>query len=45
MSTWPGPSPELVGEALGLSPVLADYSDKRGYSPYDPRLMRRLVYG
>ncbi|MGP4092799.1 transposase, partial [Streptomyces sp. KR55] len=29
-----------------LSPVLADYTEKRGYPPYDPRLMvRLLIYG
>ena len=37
---------DLVDEALDLSPVLADYTEKRGYPPYDPRLMvRLLVYG
>ncbi len=30
---------ELVDEALDLGPVLADYTEKRGYPPYDPRLM------
>jgi transposase len=31
---------------LDLGPVLADYTDKRGYPPYDPRLMLRLlIYG
>ncbi|TDU01652.1 DDE family transposase [Streptomyces sp. 846.5] len=31
---------------LDLSPVLADYTEKRGYPPYDPRLMLRLlIYG
>ncbi|GAA2644129.1 hypothetical protein GCM10010307_48220 [Streptomyces vastus] len=31
---------------LNLSKVLADYTDKRGYPPYDPRLMLRLLtYG
>lgn len=35
-----------VDEALDLSPVLADYTDKRGYPPYDPQLMLRLLtYG
>jgi transposase len=35
-----------VDEVLDLGPVLADYTDKRGYRPYDPRLMLRLlVYG
>lgn len=37
---------ELVGEALDLSAVYADYSEVRGYPPYDPRLMLRLlIYG
>jgi transposase len=37
---------ELVGEALDLSAVYADYSQVRGYPPYDPRLMvRLLIYG
>ncbi|WP_449455869.1 IS1182 family transposase [Streptomyces dangxiongensis] len=37
---------DLVDEVLDLSPVLADYTDKRGYPPYDPRLMLRLlIYG
>lgn len=31
---------------LDLGAVLADYTDKRGYPPYDPRLMLRLlIYG
>jgi transposase len=31
---------------LDLGPVLADYTEKRGYPPYDPRLMvRLLIYG
>ncbi len=31
---------------LDLGPVLADYTEKRGYPPYDPRLMLRLlIYG
>jgi hypothetical protein len=33
---------ELVDEVLDLGPVLADYTEKRGYPPYDPRLMVRL---
>ena len=37
---------ELVDEVLDLSPVLASYTEKRGYPPYDPRLMvRLLIYG
>ena len=37
---------ELVGEALDLSAVYADYAEVRGYPPYDPRLMLRLlIYG
>ncbi|MEU5247804.1 IS1182 family transposase [Streptomyces asoensis] len=37
---------DLVEEVLDLGPVLADYTEKRGYPPYDPRLMvRLLVYG
>jgi transposase len=37
---------DLVDEVLGLSPILADYTEKRGFPPYDPRLMvRLLIYG
>ena len=37
---------DLVDEVLDLGPVLADYTEKRGYPPYDPRLMvRLLIYG
>ncbi|MEN8649434.1 IS1182 family transposase [Streptomyces sp. 21So2-11] len=37
---------DLVDDVLDLGPVLADYTDKRGYPPYDPRLMvRLLIYG
>lgn len=37
---------ELVDEVLDLSPILADYTEKRGFPPYDPRLMvRLLIYG
>src|SRR5215468_12614046 len=37
---------ELVDEVLDLGPVLADYTERRGYPPYDPRLMvRLLIYG
>lgn len=31
---------------LDLGPILADYTEKRGYPPYDPQLMvRLLIYG
>jgi hypothetical protein len=33
---------DLVDEVLDLGPVLADYTEKRGCPPYDPRLMVRL---
>ncbi|WP_431955224.1 IS1182 family transposase [Actinacidiphila sp. bgisy167] len=37
---------DLVDQTLDLTPVLADYTEKRGYPPYDPRLMvRLLIYG
>lgn len=37
---------DLVDEVLDLGPILADYTEKRGYPPYDPRLMLRLlIYG
>ena len=37
---------DLVDEVLDLGGVLADYTEKRGYPPYDPRLMvRLLIYG
>lgn len=37
---------ELVDEVLDLGPILADYTGMRGYPPYDPRLMLRLlIYG
>lgn len=37
---------ELVDEVLDLGPILAAYTEKRGFPPYDPRLMvRLLVYG
>lgn len=37
---------DLVDEVLDLGPVLADYTEKRGYPPYDPRRMvRLLIYG
>jgi transposase len=36
----------LVDEVLDLSAVHADYTEARGYPPYDPRLMvRLLIYG
>jgi transposase len=37
---------ELVDEVLDLGPILAGYIETRGYPPYDPRLMLRLlIYG
>src|SRR5512144_3090285 len=37
---------ELVEEVLDLSPFLASYTEARGYPPYDPRLMLKiLLYG
>ena len=37
---------ELVEEVLDLEPFLASYTEVRGYPPYDPRLMvKLLVYG
>ena len=37
---------ELVDHVLDLSGIYADYTGARGYPPYDPRLMvRLLVYG
>ena len=37
---------DLVDEVLDSGPALAGYTDKRGYPPYDPRLMvRLLIYG
>jgi transposase len=37
---------ELVDEVLDLSVIRASYAEVRGYPPYDPRLMvRLLVYG
>lgn len=37
---------ELVDEVLDLSPFLASYTEERGYPPYDPRLMLKiLLYG
>lgn len=34
---------ELVDEVLDLAPILATYTEKRGFPPYDPRLMVRLL--
>jgi transposase len=37
---------ELVDEVLDLSPFLASYTEVRGYPPYHPRLMLKiLLYG
>jgi transposase len=37
---------ELVDEVLDLSGIYASYQEVRGYPPYDPRLMvRLLIYG
>jgi transposase len=37
---------DLVADALDLSSILADYTEARGFPPYDPRLMvRLLIYG
>jgi transposase len=37
---------DLVDEVLDLGPILSDYTEKRGFPPYDPRLMvRLLIYG
>ena len=37
---------ELVEEVLDLEPFLAAYTEARGFPPYDPRLMLKiLVYG
>lgn len=37
---------ELVDEVLDLGPIVDDYTERRGYPPYDPRLMLRLlIYG
>ncbi|MCX5097490.1 IS1182 family transposase [Streptomyces sp. NBC_00365] len=37
---------DLVDDVLDLGPVRANYIEKRGYPPYDPRLMLRLlIYG
>jgi len=37
---------ELVGEVLDLTPFLASYTEARGFPPYHPRLMLKvLLYG
>lgn len=37
---------ELVDEVLDLTPFLASYTEARGFPPYDPRLMLKiLLYG
>ena len=37
---------DLVDEALDLSAIYAGYEDERGFPPYDPRLMvKLLIYG
>lgn len=37
---------ELVEEVLDLDPFLAVFTEKRGFPPYDPRLMLKvLIYG
>lgn len=37
---------DLVDDVLDLAAIRADYTEKRGYPPYDPRLMvRLLIYG
>jgi transposase len=37
---------DLVEDALDLGPIYAAYEEERGYPPYDPRLMLKLlVYG
>jgi transposase len=37
---------DLVETALDLSAIYASYEDERGYPPYDPRLMLKLlIYG
>src|SRR5947209_4959670 len=37
---------ELVDEVLDLGLIMDDYTERRGYPPYDPRLMLRLlIYG
>jgi hypothetical protein len=34
---------ELVDQVLDLSAIYADYGEVRGYPPYDPRLVLRLL--
>jgi len=37
---------DLVESALDLGPIYASYGEERGYPPYDPRLMLKLlIYG
>jgi len=37
---------DLVEDALDLEPIYASYESERGYPPYDPRLMLKLlIYG
>ena len=37
---------DLVEEALDLGPIYAAYEEERGFPPYDPRLMvKLLLYG
>ncbi|WP_449343303.1 IS1182 family transposase [Streptomyces sp. C11-1] len=37
---------DLVDDVLDLGPILAGYTEKRGFPPHDPRLMvRLLIYG
>lgn len=37
---------DVVESALDLSPIYAAYEEERGYPPYDPRLMLKLlIYG
>lgn len=41
--TWRGSSPSWSTRCSTSSPILADYTDKRGFPPYDPRLMVRAA--
>ncbi|MET8331793.1 IS1182 family transposase [Streptomyces sp. NPDC005181] len=37
---------DLVDDVLDLTAIRSDYTEKRGYPPYDPRLtLRLLIYG
>ena len=49
VSTRPGAAhfvSDLVDEALDLSAIYASYEQERGFPPYDPRLMvKLLIYG